>query len=110
MDAWFVGGAAGGSLAVPPQIAVPTEGSTVVMTIGQQNGSLLLAPAGNLNAITVILPNPPRDGQIITIGSKRNITAVSFTPTIPGAPGGWAADDNYQFKWYDNVGHWVLLK
>lgn len=111
MDSGFgFGGSSGGGVATPPQVAHPTNGATVVVTIGQSSGSLLLDPATNIAGCSVTLPNPPRDGQIITIGATKNITAITLTPLVPTFPAGLAKDDQFQIKWYDATNYWVLLK
>ena len=60
---------------------VPTTGSTVTMTASQTNCALL--PAGSLASLTVALPPPQGDGQIVRISSSQAITTLTVTPQAP---------------------------
>lgn len=59
----------------------PTTGSTVTMTSSQNNCALL--PTGTLAALTVVLPPPQGDGQIVRISSSQAITSLTITPQAP---------------------------
>ena len=113
MDTSFASGSGASStaLAGPVQNASPiAEGGTVTVTSGQQNASLLLNPSGSRNLVNVILPNPPRDGQILTIGATQMILMVQFTPDVPSSPDTWDANDVFQIKWFSALSLWILLK
>ena len=114
MDSWLGLGFSNSSnsgVVGPVQLASPlAEGGTVVFSNGQLNASILLNPSGPRNQVNIQLPNPPRDGQVITIGSTQTIQLVQFIPDVPSSPDFWDVADVFQIKWFDALGIWALLK
>lgn len=55
--------------------SVPTEGGTVTTAAGELRR--LLRPAAPLNAVKIVLPPAPSDGQIFELMTRQVITAVS---------------------------------
>lgn len=57
---------------------VPLTGFSVTITNGTQY--LILDPAGNVAAGTIVLPPGPLDGESLTISASHNCTALTLTP------------------------------
>jgi hypothetical protein len=95
----------------PVQYISPVvEGGTYNATNNTSNGSILLDPSGARSLVNLVLPNPPGDGQILTIASTKAITLLQFTPDVPSSPDTWDVEDAFQIKYFSNLGKWVLLR
>lgn len=59
----------------------PVSGGTVTMSASQTNCALLLA--GNLATLTIALPPPQGDGQIVRISTSHDVTTLTVTAQSP---------------------------
>jgi hypothetical protein len=87
---------------------VPTAGATLTSTEGQSG--YVLAPAGTLATLTVVLPPNPLDGQRFFLSSSQVVTAL----TLSGATflsnstlTALAAADAFRFIYIGAQGKWA---
>lgn len=69
-----------GALVTPYQYAVPLTGATVTASATAQG--LIINPAADLAALTVVLPTSPRDGQVFAICTSRAVATLTVTGTL----------------------------
>jgi len=85
---------------------VPTTGNTLALT-GANQSTVFIEPAGTLAALTLTMPASPSNGDLITIFSKQNVTAVTFNGgTLNGAPTNFSANGATTFVYSSASGQW----
>lgn len=68
------------------QRVVATAASTVTATVGIDDLTLDLVPAGTLATLTVVFPTSAVDGQRFTLRSSQIVTTLTVTGTVAGSP------------------------
>lgn len=79
----------------------PTTGQTVAFRNTNDNGTLVIAPAGTIAALTISLPaNATSDiGQEIFAAFEQTVTTVTITNgTLMGSPGTASAGEGWLMK------------
>ena len=85
---------------------VPTTGNTLTLS-GANQSTVFVEPAGTLAALTLTMPSSPANGDLITIFSKQNVTAVTFSGgTVNGAPTNFSANGATTFVYSSASGQW----
>lgn len=88
-----------GQVALSKLMIVPATGESIQIPSGVQK--LILRPAATLAALTVVTPQAPEDGAVITVYSSQVLTAFTVSPyagqTVVGAPTTLGAQSSVEF-------------
>lgn len=88
-----------GAVAESKLLLAPTSGQSIQVPDGCQN--LILNPAANLAALTIVFPPNPVDGSRVRMFCNKNITTLTLSPSagqsFSGAPVTHTADGSVEF-------------
>lgn len=99
---------------VSTQVFVPSSGNTV--TVQNSDGLLIffyLNPPANLAALTINMPNNPRDSQMVSMCSRRAVTTLTMNAGVSGGvfnitpPASISVNAAIVFVYYAEVKTWV---
>ncbi len=85
---------------------VPTSGATV--TLPRSNDTVaVLNPAADLALLTIAMPSSPKDGDLVSITSNKNIAAVTFTNGVTtNAPVSFSTGSSFSMVYSAALGTW----
>lgn len=88
----------------------------VFLTTGQTTAivapynHLLTTNGSTIAAQTLTLPANPVDGDLVFISNVAAITAVTYSPTVSGAPSGLTAGQGIILGYSANIPGWFVVK
>lgn len=97
-------------LALKPvvQSAIPSTGTTVIVNSGTTY--LVLNPTVTLSSLTVQLPTPPTDGQLLVITSTQTITTLALTNgTTSGTPTTISTTSPFTIMYVATLTKWIKV-
>ncbi len=82
------------------------------ITVGANTNWLVLTQTGTVAAQPVTLPASPVDGQLLRISTLGTITALTFSPTVPGWTNGsqFPAGTGLQFGYDATAATWMRVQ
>lgn len=91
----------GANLALPNPVTAPQGGGCRVLYV-------YLQPAAALAALTLTMPSAPQDCDVINLLSSQAVTALTWSPTVQGAPTTLTAGSAgaKQMTYSAQVGNW----
>ncbi len=93
------------------QYASPTTGTTVTVTVNDEDTHLILTPAATLSTLTIELPSAEnlRDKQVFNSTCTQVVTTLTVDgngTTVNGAPTAFAANGYFTLKYDLTLGVW----
>jgi hypothetical protein len=93
----------------PYQLVAPSTGGSV--TVNNGVAALVINPAGSLLTLTVMLPNAPKDGQVLSLASTQLITGLTLTPSggqsVVGSISTLVLGGFASYRWVSSLSTWV---
>lgn len=97
-----------GAIVTPMEYVTPADGDTI--TASNTSPGVIVNPAGAIDALTVVFPETPVNGQRFSLHTTQDITALTVTATFaPGnaPPAGMTAGTPLRWIYSTDLGGWV---
>lgn len=86
----------------------PATGSTT--TLQSPYNWVFFTNGSTTAAQTVVLPSNPVDGQMVLVSNASAITAITFSPTVTGAPSGLSAGNGILVAYSVPLAGWFVVQ